>query len=337
MTGRCVVVLNDLDDRAQGDASLGLAGSARDLGVETWVVDVRGLTVWPDDTVRARGVRLAPAGEVADLIRGDRDAVTLQRGDVMWVRTNPARDPSAVALHRHLPLVAELAERQGVRVENAARTLAIGWTKLMLAWLPHDIRPHTLVTADLQTLVDWLRHRDAPSVVKPATGTHGRGVFLVRPDDGANLVQMCEAVLASGPAIAQAFVDWEGSGDIRVLLLDGEPIRISGRDAAVHRIPPTAGFRSNVHAGGAAHPVTLTPRQRDVAFAAGATLLPHGVRVAGLDLIGDKVIEVNVHAPGGLGDMSLFTGENIVQLVAERLLQPLPLGAAQMLGEAVTP
>ena len=131
-------------------------------------------------------------------------------------------------------------------------------------------------------------------------------------------------MLATGLAVAQEFVDWEGGGDLRVLVLYGAAIRVGCIDAAVHRTPPAQGFRSNVHAGGTATPAVLTDGQRATAHAAAQALQALGVRIAGLDLVGNKVIEVNVHSPGGLEDMSRFTGHNIVRLVARQLLQPRP-------------
>ncbi|MCO4762550.1 MAG: hypothetical protein KC502_13650 [Myxococcales bacterium] len=321
MNHRCFVLINDLADQLQGDATLALAAAAQEEGVETWIVDVRGLSVWPDDRVRVRGVRLTGGTSPRSQLANERSIAVLRPHDVVWVRTNPPRDTGADTLHRHVPLVAEMAESQGIRVVNPARTLAVGWTKLMGSWLPQQLRPATLVTSDMETLLFWLRRREGTVVIKPATGSHGRGVFLIRPDDGANLVQQCEAVLAAGPAVAQDFVEWDGDGDVRVLVLDGAPVRIHGADAAVHRVPPPRGFRSNVHAGGTAQPISLSDSQRRTAEAAAMVLLSLGVRVAGLDLIGDKVIEVNVHAPGGLEDMSRFTGHDVTRTVARRLLR----------------
>lgn len=332
MTTRCFILINDLADRQQGDATLALAAAAQREGAETWIVDVRGLSVWPDDRIRVRGVRLAPDRPPRDQLAQERSMAVLSDTDTVWVRTNPPRDPGGAMLHRHVPLLAELAESQGVRVVNPSRTLAIGWTKLMGAWLPQRLRPPTLVTSDLDTLVSWLRNRDGTAVIKPAAGSHGRGVFLIRRDDDANLVQHCEAVLSAGPAIAQDFVAWDGEGDVRVLVLDGVAVRVNGADAAVHRVPPPRGFRSNVHAGGTAQAITLDENQRHAADLAAKSLAALGVRIAGLDLIGDKIIEVNVHSPGGLEDMSRFLGHDVPSLVARRLLRAPGSPAPQVVG-----
>ncbi len=343
---RCVVLVNRVDDPLLGDATVAMAHAAAKLDVPTYLCAVDGVSLSPGDRVCLRGIRVTGELTVAQLRSGrgvpplvslghgveglvgpgaegaalGRRAPALAPGDLVLVRTNPARDVARAPLHRHVALVASLLERQGVAVVNSAATLSLGWSKAFLSWLPADLRPVSLVTTDRSTLLAWVAAQPGGVVVKPVAGTHGSGVFLVSEGDRPNLQQICDAVLRDGPAIAQRWVPGAEQGDVRVLLLDGEPVRLAGRDAAVQRVPASGAFRSNIHAGGEAVSVTLTDRQRQVVRQAGAALLEHGVRVAGVDLIGEHIVEVNVHAPGGLGDMSRFTGVDVTAHVVATLL-----------------
>ena len=108
--------------------------------------------------------------------------------------------------------------------------------------------------------------------------------------------------------MAQGFVPEAVDGDVRVLLVNGAPLMVDGAFAAVRRRPPKGDFRSNVFRGGAAERVTEIPGVEAIAAAVAPQLAADGLFFVGLDLIGSKVVEVNVFSPGGLGDAERFSG-----------------------------
>jgi glutathione synthase len=96
-------------------------------------------------------------------------------------------------------------------------------------------------------------------------------------------------------------------GDKRVLLLEGRPL------GAILRVPREDDVRANIHAGGTVEPTELTAGEAAVVAAVGPKLVEHGLYFVGLDLIGEKLIEVNVTSPTGIQELARFLGRAVEQ------------------------
>ena len=84
-------------------------------------------------------------------------------------------------------------------------------------------------------------------------------------------------------------------------------------------MPSKGDLRSNVHVGGSAAPSQLTDSDRTIVDTMRERLLADRLFFVGLDVIGGKLIEVNVTSPTLLQQMSRLTGENLATPVIERL------------------
>ena len=104
------------------------------------------------------------------------------------------------------------------------------------------------------------------------------------------------------PFIAQAFLPDVSKGDKRVILIDGEPV------GAINRVPKEGDARSNLHVGGTAHPVELTETDIAICNQIGPELKKRGLVLVGIDVIGDKLTEINVTSPTGVQELKRFTG-----------------------------
>lgn len=281
-------------DPRQTTALLVARGLAR--GDEVWVVDVDALGRAADGSILAWAVRASD---------GRRERIALDGVDAVLVRTNPARDPRGWAHQAALVLLRSLKAR-GVPVSNDPESLIWATHKLNLLELPIALRPRTLVTRDRDALVAFVADAPGDVVLKPTGGTRGRDVFRARRD-AENLSQILDVLTRDGLAMAQDFVPEAVDGDVRVLVLDGAPLVVGGQVAAVRRVPPAHDFRSNVAVGGTVAPVWNLPHAVLHTVAHAAPLLhQRGVRLAGLDLVGAKVVEVNVFSPGGLWEAELL-------------------------------
>lgn len=240
---------------------------------------------------------------------------TLEAGDRVLIRTNPARAEVGQDHGLALELLA-LAQEQGVTVMNDPRALARASTKLYLSTLPAHLRPRTLVSRNRTLLRRFVKEAPGRTVVKPVSGTRGSDVFLLRPD-AENLPQILDVVCRRGLAVAQDFVPEAVDGDTRVVVLGGRVLERGGRVCAVRRVPPAHDFRSNVAIGGSPTPADLSDAVRAVAEEAAAHLLADGIHLAGLDIIGTRIVEANVFATGGLPDAILHTGEDFFASVID--------------------
>jgi len=100
----------------------------------------------------------------------------------------------------------------------------------------------------------------------------------------------------------QEFLPAVTEGDKRVLLLDGEPL------GAILRVPRGDDLRSNIHVGGSVVPTEITPREAELVRSIAPRLRADGLVFVGLDVIGERLTEVNVTSPTGIQELGRFTG-----------------------------
>jgi glutathione synthase len=105
--------------------------------------------------------------------------------------------------------------------------------------------------------------------------------------------------------------------------MNGEPLRRDGKYAAFKRVPAKGDIRSNIHAAGTARKVKVTDAMLSIASTVRPKLLETGMFLVGLDIVGDKLLEINVFTPGGLGRLAAMHGvdfsETVILSIEEKL------------------
>lgn len=305
---RCFVLVNDPKGLDAAQTTSLLSDRLCAEGHETWIASVGGLEMSADGDLRVHGAALRPRvdGEsvarwLFRLRRQRRESVPVRSGDVVLVRLNPARDRYRAWAHETALALLRHAEQLGIVVLNSPGGLAHAGHKLYLSRLPARFRPATLVSRDPDRIREFLLEHET-CVLKPVTGTRGRDVFRIESRDLGNLNQIVDVLVREGYAIVQSYVAEAELGDVRLILVDGVLLEVDGRPAAVRRVPGEGDFRSNVHVGGTPVSAEVTPAMRELCLAVGPTLVEDGLFLAGLDVIGEMVVEVNAWAPGGLYD-----------------------------------
>ena len=97
-------------------------------------------------------------------------------------------------------------------------------------------------------------------------------------------------------------------GDKRIILVDGKAV------GAINRIPAMGDARSNMHVGGKAVATEMTKRDREICETIGPELQKRGLLLAGIDVIGDYLTEINVTSPTGIREVKRFGGADIASL-----------------------
>lgn len=248
------------------------------------------------------------AERMAALRKAPRQRVEVGQLDAILIRTNPGRDQGRANLHETALSICRIARDHGVVVLSDPDGLSRAATKLYVSRLPAHVRPATLVSRDPDRLEAFVRAQPGRTILKPLAGTQGTDVFRVEPDDDANLRQIIDVLVRQGYAMAQEWVPDATRGDVRLIVLQGELLEIDGQVAAVRRVPAAGEIRSNVHRGGSPARAEREQAWADVVEAIRPHLLADGLFLAGLDLIGGRVVEVNVFSPGGLDDAEAFSG-----------------------------
>lgn len=169
----------------------------------------------------------------------------------------------------------------------------------------HEFVPETHVSKDIDYLESIIKeHKKDKMILKPLDGFGGRGVIVLETKAKMNIRSLLEFYIegqdTKNYVILQEYIEGADKGDIRVLMLNGEPI------GAMKRVPKEGDARSNVHAGGTAKKHNLTKEEREMCRKIGKKLVMDGIYFAGLDIINGKLLEVNVLSPGGITRINKF-------------------------------
>src|SRR5690606_14744210 len=108
-------------------------------------------------------------------------------------------------------------------------------------------------------------------------------------------------IARDGYVVVQEYLPEAKDGDVRMFVMNGRPLMVDGEYAAFRRRSSGADIRSNMSAGGKAERVQVTQEMLTLVEAVRPKLVVDGMFLVGLDIVGDKLMEVNVFSPGGLG------------------------------------
>ena len=164
----------------------------------------------------------------------------------------------------------------------------------------NEIIPITHVSKNKEYLKRVIREsKDDKMILKPLDGMGGSGVIIIEKNATQNVNSLLDFYISgqegkSNYVILQQFVEGAEKGDVRILMLNGEPI------GAMKRVPAEGDIRSNVHAGGTVEKHVLTKQEKLICKKIGPRLVADGLYFVGLDVINGKLIEVNVCSPGGI-------------------------------------
>jgi glutathione synthase len=311
---RITFLVNDVATEVPPATSTILARAAARAGHTVYILGIDQLTYLPDGRIAGTAV-IPPASSRSKesflaAVQGPgvpKKRITSDDMDVLWLRYNPSEE---LERERHWAqdagvLFGRLAMDRGVIVLNHPDTLAYAIDKLYMQHFPEEVRPVTLVTRDVDEIRRFYEECRRRIVIKPLSGYGGADVFLVERDV-KNLNQMVEAIFRSGYVMAQEFLPEAKDGDTRFFMVNGEPLILDGKVAALRRVNSTGDFRSNMTAGARPKKARITDRILELASIVGPKLKRDGIFFAGLDIVGDRIVEINTISTGGLNAASVL-------------------------------
>ena len=282
------------------DSSVAMMRAAAARGHAVFACEARRLGV-ADGLARAACARLdLRAGDDWYAVRETTDHA-LGTFDAVVMRSDPPVDTDYLLATQ----VLSVAEANGARVLNRPSALRDCNEKLAILNFPQFTAP-TLVSADAVQIGDFLAaHGDI--IVKPLTEMGGAGIFRLTPAD-PNRNAILETLTRHGrrAIMAQRYLAAIAAGDKRILLIDGEVV-----PWALARIPRAGETRGNLAAGGTARAQALSARDREIAETIAPWARERGIFLAGLDVIGDCLTEINVTSPTGFQEITAQTGDDV--------------------------
>lgn len=238
---------------------------------------------------------------------GQAEYMSLTEMDVILMRNDPPFDMgylSATYMLEQLP--------KTVHVLNHPTSVRNHPEKLLPFAFPEFI-PATLISRDASAITSFIETHGG-AVLKPLFGHGGNAIFRIdaQKNNLASLLELFEK-LGHEPLVVQRYLPEVATEERRILLIDGE---VAG---TIGRIPTEGEIRSNFRVGGSAKVVELTETQRRCATHVGAHLKKIGIYFAGLDMIGDHLIEINITSPTGMRQITDLTKDRPATFFWERL------------------
>ena len=215
------------------------------------------------------------------------ETLELAELDVILMRKDPPFDTEFI----YATYILERAEEQGCLIVNKPQSLRDCNEKLYTAWFA-ELTPETLVTRDAARIKAFhQQHGDI--ILKPLDGMGGSSIFRVKPGD-PNLSVIIETLTGLGKhyCMAQNYIPAIVDGDKRILVVDGEPVPY-----CLARIPQKGETRGNLAAGGSGEARPLTDHYWTISKTVAPYIKQKGLIFVGLDVIGDKLTEINVTSP----------------------------------------
>jgi len=221
--------------------------------------------------------------------------------DVLFIRNNPTEEGSARQWAEQAGVAfGRMIQQEGVLVLNDAYALSNAFIdKLYFEELPSSIKPASLITRKKEDILKFFENHKKKMVLKPLEGSGGRDVYLIDKNE-KNLNQIIENITQQGYVIAQEFLPAVKDGDVRVLLMNGRVMEKDGTYGIIRRVAGDGEFRSNFSQGASADSSPLTDAMKKIIEITAPKLIRDGLFFVGLDIVKDKLIEINVLSPGGL-------------------------------------
>ncbi|MCO8121678.1 glutathione synthetase [Stieleria sp. TO1_6] len=321
-------VVNDVMTEKASYTTTRLAMSAVNLGHESFLLGVGDFIYAPDGSIQAH-VRSVNNGKYDSLktflgeVQSDDNQsqrISLDDLDVLLLRNDPSDDASDRPWAQTSGILfSQLAATRGVIVLNDPFSLANALNKTYFQHFPEQVRPRTCISRDVDDIKAFIADQHDKVVVKPLQGSGGQSVFLIGEDEKANLNQMIEAVIRDGFCIAQEYLPAAVDGDVRMFVMNGRPLMKDGKYAAFRRRNDTGDARSNMHSGGKGVEAEVTDKMLELVEMVRPKLVQDGMFLVGLDIVEDKLMEINVFSPGGLGSSQKLTGVDFTDVVIRDL------------------
>ncbi|MBN1599298.1 MAG: hypothetical protein JW894_13470 [Bacteroidales bacterium] len=244
-------------------------------------------------------------------VRFKEQLLPLSGFDVIFVRPNPPLDP---VMLNFLDSVKDdsfiINDIDGLRKANNKLYPAVFFDP------NNEIIPVTHVSRSKEYLKRVIQESKSDKMIlKPFDGYGGRGVIVLEKGAMQNINSLLDYYISGRSdgnyVILQEYVKGADKGDVRILMLNGEPI------GAYKRVPAKGDMRSNIHAGGNAEKHALTKEEKNLCKRIGPKLVADGLFFVGLDVINGKLIEINVCSPGGIPRINTFNHSKLQKKIID--------------------
>lgn len=295
------------------DSSFAMLLQAQQRGYEIHYMEMADLYLL-EGQARASTKRLTVQQDPANWYQfGATQDIALSELNVILMRKDPPFDTEYI----YATYMLERAEDEGTLIINKPQSLRDANEKLYTSWFS-QFTPKTLVSRDPARLKAFYQ-AEQDVILKPLDGMGGASIFRLKPGD-ANVSVIIETLTEHGCryAMAQRFIPQISDGDKRILVVNGKPVPY-----CLARIPASGETRGNLAAGGRGEARPLSDSDWAIANAVAPTLKAKGLVFVGLDVIGDKLTEINVTSPTCIREIEAAFPISITAMLFDEIEQLL--------------
>ena len=245
---------------------------------------------------------IQPSFKTSDLIRKN-----LKELDLIFLRQDPPFDMSYITSTFLLEYIEDEVKiiNKPSEVRNAPEKLFLNRWK--------NLTPETIITRNISE-INSFRKKHKNIILKPLYGNGGNGIFFLGEKD-KNFNSLIEIFLDTHPEqfILQEYLKNIKFGDKRIILINGKP------EGAINRIPSENDIRANLHVGGEATKTVISNKEMEICESIGPELIQRGLLLVGIDIIGNKLTEINVTSPTGFREIQKFSNINLAKKLIDSL------------------
>ena len=238
---------------------------------------------------------------------------SLSELDCIFMRKDPPFDMEYI----YVTYMLDLARKAGVLVVNHPQALRDYNEKFAISYFS-KYSPNTLITREYKT-IDKFYNKYKDIIVKPLDGMGGSSIFRIKDGDkNKNVILETLTNHQSRYIMVQDYQEAISNGDKRILIVNGEPIKY-----LLARIPSDSDNRGNLAAGASSEIRPLNESDFKIAKKVAKKLKKIGVIFAGIDVIGDKLTEINITSPTGIQEIYKSTKINVASLIMQAVEQKI--------------
>ena len=279
---------------------------------------LRNYNIWhflPKDVSYINGEVVASSKIILELNRdiqpsfktSDSSCKNLKELDLIFLRQDPPFDMPYITSTFLLEYIEDEVKiiNKPSEVRNAPEKLFLNRWK--------SLTPETIITKNISE-INSFRKKHKKIILKPLYGNGGNGIFFLDEKD-KNFNSLIEIFLDSHPEqfILQEYLPNIKFGDKRIILINGKP------EGAINRIPSENDIRANLHVGGKATKTVISNKEMEICESIGPELIQRGLLLVGIDIIGNKLTEINVTSPTGFREIQKFTNINLAKKLIDSL------------------
>ncbi len=288
------------------DSSLDILKEGLKLGVNIWIAEPKDLTFY--------------AGRLFNIARRVKDLslklykpkkIFLENFDFFFIRQDPPFDMNYIS-NCYLLELHKKSNKKPFFIKDP--TGIKNFTEKIFPLYFQKLMPKTMVSSSFENL-ELMFKKHNTLVFKPLYCKGGEGIYkFSRKDTRASTTFQKLLLKYKSPVVIQEFIKNVKYGDKRVILING---KVAG---AVNRIPQSGAFKANLHLGGTASKTKLSKKENDICKKLESVLKANKLFFVGIDLIDQRLTEINVTSPTGIVQLNELYNVNISKIMWDELL-----------------